>query len=150
MLKKEQDKNTFISPYVVAGTFNAVDLKNNRLNKEIILRSICKYLGEDFNKVKNLKSRLSNLVYARMLYGYFCRIYTNESYEKIANFIHKDHASVIHYVKKIEGFRSYDKAIQIDVKRLNNEFSYKVVNLKSDELERIGIEIMKKYARPNF
>lgn len=133
-----------ISPYIYAGTFaNFKPL--SRLSKELILRTICKELGMDFEEVKTKKTRLRKFVYARQLYAYFARIYTNESLTKIGKFINKDHATIIHSSTQIENFKEFDKEIRHHVRKLNNQLTHKMVNLTSDKREEIGNEIILKY-----
>ncbi len=69
--------------------------------KQDILEIVCSYYGLDFNLLLG-KSRKSNIVKARQIYCYFCRILTNDSLAKIAKIINKDHATVMHSVKKLK------------------------------------------------
>lgn len=131
-------------PYFYAGTFKQAQ-PIGEIDKYTILKTICKELRLDYDKVKNKKTRLSNYVFARQLYGYFCKIYTNDSLESIAKFIHKDHATIIYSVKKINGYLAYEYETIRAVKRLHNIFRTKIINYDSEELDEISNEIIFKY-----
>ena len=131
-------------PYVYAGTFKKF-MPLGKLTKEEILKVICRELAMDFDEVKNRKTRLREFVYARQLYAYFCKKYTNESLTKIGKFINKDHATVIHSQKQIKGYYDIDKVIKNDVNKIDNILKHKVVNYTADKREKISNEIILKY-----
>ena len=133
-----------INPYIYAGTFKKF-VSLGKLTKEEILKVICRELQMDFDEVKNRKTRLREFVYARQLYSYFCKEYTNESLAKIGKFIHKNHATIIHSINQIKGYYDYDNVIKNDVDKINNVFKHKVVNYTADKRERIAEEIILKY-----
>jgi len=116
-----------------------------KLTKEEILKVICRELAMDFDEVKNRKTRLREFVYARQLYAYFCKKYTNESLTKIGKFINKDHATVIHSQKQIKGYYDIDKVIKRDVDKINTILKHKVVNYTAGKRDKIGNEIINKY-----
>jgi len=135
-----------ISPYIYVGTFeNFKPLIH--LSKELILKTICKELEMDFKEVKTRKTRLREYVYARQLYAYFCRIYTNESLTNIGKFINKDHTTIIHSSNQIENFKAFDKEIKNHVRKLNNQLTHKMVNLTADKREEICNDIILKYQK---
>ena len=133
-----------IHPYIYAGTFKKF-VPLGKLTKEEILKVICRELQIDFDEVKNRKTRLREFVYARQLYSYFCKEYTNESLAKIGKFINKNHATIIHSINQIKGYYDYDNVIKNDVDKINNVFKHKVVNHTADKRERIAEEIILKY-----
>jgi chromosomal replication initiator protein len=133
-----------IHPYIYVGTFKKF-VPIGKLTKEEILKVICRELQMDFDEVKNRKTRLKEFVYARQLYAYFCKEYTNESLTNMGKFIHKDHATMIHSIKQIKGFYDVEKVIKNDVDKINTILKHKVVNHTANTREKIGNEIILKY-----
>ena len=133
-----------IHPYIYVGTFKKF-MPLGKLTKEEILKVICRELQMDFDEVKNRKTRLRGFVYARQLYAYFCKEYTNENLTNMGKFIHKDHATMIHSIKQIKGFYDVEKVIKNDVDKINTILKHKVVNHTADKREKIGNEIILKY-----
>lgn len=133
-----------MTPEIYVGTFKKL-IPLGKLTKEEILKVICKELQMDFNEVKNKKTRLREFVYARQLYAYFCKEYTNESLKKIGKFIHKNHATIIHSINQIKGYYDYDKLIKNDVDKINTTLEYKFVDYTPKERNLIAEEIILKY-----
>jgi chromosomal replication initiator protein len=133
-----------MTPEIYIGTFKKL-IPLGKLTKEEILKAICKELQMDFNEVKNRKTRLREFVYARQLYAYFCKEYTNESLKKIGKFIHKNHATIIHSINQIKGYYDYDKVIKNDVDKINTTLEYKFVDYTPKERDLIAEEIILKY-----
>ena len=133
-----------IHPYIYAGTFKKF-VPLGKLTKEEILKVICRELQMDFDEVKNRKTRLREFVYARQLYSYFCKEYTNESLAKIGKFINKNHATIIHSINQIKGYYDYDKTIKCDVDKVNTILKHKVVDHTPKERDLIAEEIILKY-----
>ncbi len=133
-----------IHPYIYIGTFKKF-VPIGKLTKEEILKVICRELQMDFDQVKNKKTRLKEFVYARQLYAYFCKKYTNDGLTKMGKFIHKDHATMIYSIKQIKGFYEVDKVIKNDVDKINTILKHKVVNHTTKKREKIGEEIILKY-----
>jgi len=133
-----------IHPYIYVGTFNKF-VPTGKINKEEILRIVCNELEMEFDELKNRKTRLREFVYARQLYGYFCKIYTKESLSSIGKFINKDHATIIHSVKQINNFKDVDKKIKNEVNKINSILKNKVFNTNADQREKISNEIILNY-----
>ena len=133
-----------IHPYIYVGTFKKF-MPLGKLTKEEILKVICRELAMEFDEVKNRKTRLREFVYARQLYAYFCKEYTNDNLTNMGKFIHKDHATMIHSINQIKGYYDMDKVVKTDVDRINNILKHKVVNFTADKRERIAEEIILKY-----
>lgn len=133
-----------IHPYIYVGTFKRF-MPIGKLTKEEILKVVCRELQMNFEEVKNRKTRLREFVYARQLYAYFCKQYTNESLSKIGQFINKDHATMIHSINQIKGYYEFDNTIQNDVNKLETILKHKVVNMTTTQREKIGEEIILKY-----
>jgi chromosomal replication initiation ATPase DnaA len=77
-----------------------------------ILKVICRELQMDFDEVKNRKTRLREFVYARQLYSYFCKEYTNESLAKIGKFINKNHATMFLNTRLLTILLTKEKGLQ--------------------------------------
>ena len=133
-----------MTPEIYVGTFKKF-IPLGKLTKEEIIKVICRELQMDFDEVKNRKTRLREFVYARQLYSYFCKEYTNESLAKIGKFINKNHATIIHSINQIKDYYEVDKVIKNDVDKINTILKHKVVDCTADKRERIAEEIILKY-----
>lgn len=133
-----------MKPEIYVGTFKKF-VPLGKLTKEEILKVICRELQMDFDEVKNRKTRLKEFVYARQLYAYFCKEYTNENLTNMGKFIHKDHATMIYSIKEIKNFYEVDKEVKNDVDRINTILKHKIVNYTADQRDRICKEIILKY-----
>jgi|TARA_B110000908_G_C10138147_1_gene395464 chromosomal replication initiation ATPase DnaA len=133
-----------MNPMIYVGTLKK-STPLGKLKKETILKAICIELEMDFKEVKSRKTREKEFAYARHLYAYFCRNYTNESFESIGKFINKNHATIIHSNKTIENWIEVDKTVKLDTDKINAILNFKVINMSEDLMETIGDEIILKY-----
>ena len=71
-----------------------------------MLRQI-KALVEIETKIKDIsvKSRKRNIVNARVMYYYLSRKYTSASYERIAGYLNRNHATAIHSLKNYDSWK---------------------------------------------
>lgn len=85
-----------------------------------VIEVILKYTNTSFdNMVKANRDR--GLVYVRQLICYFLRQTTNLTLREIGVMIgRKDHTSVLHGIRSIEGFLTYDDMVINDVKTLRS------------------------------
>ncbi len=97
------------------------------IDKQDILEIVCKYYDLDYNLLSG-KSRKSEIVKARQIYCYFCRILTNDSLSKIAGLIDKDHATVIHSARKIENELELYTKLNIEIRLIHNIITTKSHN----------------------
>ena len=118
---------------------------NWKANQRRNFKVICRELQMNFDEVKNRKTRLKEFVYARQLYAYFCKKYTNDGLTNMGKFINKDHATMIYSIKQIKGFYEVEKVIKNDVDKINTILKHKVVNHTANTREKIGNEIILKY-----
>lgn len=66
-----------------------------------IVAAICSEYGFK-PKMIYVDRRIAKLVEARHLIFYFCRKFTSETYKELGRMFHRDHAAVIHGVRRIE------------------------------------------------
>ena len=133
-----------MTPEIHAGLLKR-NVPVGRLTKATILKTICIELEMDFEEVKNKKTRKKEYVYARHLYGYFCRIFTNESYSSIAMFIKKDHATIIHSNRTINNWIDTDKNVESLCKLLKANFNSKIINFTENKRDKISAKIILQY-----
>jgi len=81
---------------------------------ELIYNACCEVTGLDIKK----NTRKRDFMYGRMIYYYFARKMTDYSFSKIGIFMGKDHATVIHALKKYEEYKVYE-----DVRRITDKVS---------------------------
>lgn len=89
------------------------------IDKQDILEIVCKYYDLDYNLLSG-KSRKSNIVKARQIYCYFCRVLTNSTLYSISAKIDKDHATVIHSVNKIKNEMELYVNLNIEIRLIHN------------------------------
>lgn len=134
-----------MKPEIFIGTLKK-QIPVSRLTKLGVLKTICEELEMDLKEVKNRNTRKAEFVYARHLYGYFCRKYTKDSFESIGKFINKDHATIMHSNKVIEDWMETDKSVSNLCGILHYKLNSKMVNFEEYEMEEIGNNIILKYA----
>ena len=81
---------------------------------ELIYNACCEVTGLDIKK----NTRKRDFMYGRMIYYYFARKMTDCTFSKIGIFMGKDHATVIHALKKYEEYKVYE-----DVRRITDKVS---------------------------
>ena len=67
---------------------------------EKILSVVCQYYKVSQVELAS-KSRKQFTAYARQIFFYLCRKHTDKSYQHIADYLNRDHATVIHASKKV-------------------------------------------------
>lgn len=101
-------------------------------NLDAILNTVCNYYGIYEEKIRS-SNRRADIVKARHVLFYLCVEYTDESLVKIGKFLNKNHASVIHAVKRIkrERFMYDDVAIPLLIieKKLSSSLIIHDINL---------------------
>lgn len=134
-----------INPMLYAGTLdNSKPL--GTLTRETILKVICNELNMDLEDVRTKKTRKPEYNFPRQLYAYFCQKYCKISLSKIASYINKkNHATMCHSKKVIENYIDTDKIVKRQVNYFDNIFKNRIVNLTSDQREKIGNAIILKY-----
>jgi chromosomal replication initiation ATPase DnaA len=134
-----------MTPEIYTGLFKK-NIPIGKLTKATILKAVCLELEMDFEEVKNRKTRLKEFVYARHLYAYFCKKFTNDSLTSIGKYINKDHATIIHSNTQISNWITCDEKVKLIYEILNNQFKHKIVNFTENQREKISKGIILKYA----
>ena len=103
------------------------EIKNKRIQYnhelETILDEVCKYLSINVSDVKS-KNRMLRTKIARFYFMYLSKQLTDATFQQIGDVVYRNHATVIHAVKTVSGWISYDKkAIKEleDIETLINE-----------------------------
>ena len=83
----------------------------NNLMIEVIKRIVCS--GEGINPDKLFaRSRERKIINARQLFFKLIRMHTELSLSEIGKIAGLDHATIIHAIKKLDGYLSYDKKLR--------------------------------------
>lgn len=97
----------------------------SRTKKQITIEDIQRVVSSHFNiKLNDLKSqrRSKNLAFPRQIAMYLCRVLTKNSFPEIGiHFGGKDHATVIHAVKKIEKLINNEEKIRIIIEEIKDK-----------------------------
>ena len=113
---------------------------------------IRRLVEKDQNCKISVKSRRRNLVEARHIYCLIVRKYTDYSLAIIGKEINRDHATVLHSIRRAKEFLQYDQDFKVKFNNLENKFKALTVNnfdkylSKEDKLQNAVIS----YLRLNF
>lgn len=106
-----------INPYIIPGikrtTLTEQQLAELGSIKKMqiaeVFRIVCKYFDVDVEKAKS-KSRKRELVEARQVYCYICKLYTKASLKTIAGYIGgRDHTTAIHSIQEVKNHISTER-----------------------------------------
>jgi chromosomal replication initiation ATPase DnaA len=75
---------------------------------KLLLQIICEELNVDREDVLS-KSRTNILVFARMIFGWGMRHTSGLSLQRIGKYLSVDHATVLHYIRRIESMIEADQ-----------------------------------------
>lgn len=127
LLLKDSKDRFWIIHYLNA--FNEFFLKNNNGKKLFsIFTRVLLFYDLDAELVKG-KNRKEHLVKARKLFCILAYEYSNESFERIGNYINRDHSSVMHYMKEAKN----EYTMLPEIERFKKQFYY-----ITDEKENIS------------
>lgn len=126
----------------------------NKQTKKIALTIVNNYFGVSINR----KNRQRRYVLARSVFYKLLRDNTKMSFQEIANTFNKNHATVLHSIKQLEGYMEYDSSLRIDYITINRMFldsvdkilTEKFVDAESDNPQYIELltsfnELKNKY-----
>ena len=101
----------------------------NKQTKKLALTTVNNY----FNISINRRTRKREYVLGRSIFYKLLRDNTGMSFQNIANTFKKNHATVLHSVKQLEGYMEYDSSLRIDYITINNIFLNCVDKLLTDK-----------------
>ena len=79
-----------------------------------------------------MKTRKREIIEARQMSMYMIRRHTDLTLKKIAKFYERDHATVLHSIKKIEDYKFYDKHVRREIKDIEYMIKYRASALKEN------------------
>lgn len=96
-------------------------IKNTKaIQAEVLFQEIEKFTGITKEELQS-KTRLREVVDARIMYSYIMKSKTVLTLSKIAKIINRDHSSVIHHIKQFKNLQKTDKNFNMTyLKILNN------------------------------
>lgn len=113
---------------------------------EKILQIVCDCLEVNFEETKSLyESRKKEHVFARHLYAHFSRKYTRESLEIIAQYIKKNHTTIIHSDRQISDWIFSDKVVKSVCIRIDKKIKSELKRIETNIDEEIINNIINKY-----
>ena len=88
------------------------------MNREVkaldaIMTMVCRYYSIDKNIVLS-KKRDREIVMARHMFCWMSRRYTRSTFKLMGEYINRDHATVIHSVRKVEDLMDFDRELKYD------------------------------------
>lgn len=108
----------------------------NKQTKKLALTTVNNY----FNISINRRTRKREYVLGRSIFYKLLRDNTGMSFQNIANTFKKNHATVLHSVKQLEGYMEYDSSLRIDYITINNIFLNCVDKLLTDKFTDIEFD----------
>jgi phage regulator Rha-like protein len=99
--------------------------------KQLAKAIVSEYYNLDISK----PTRLREYVIARMMFYKLLRANTNMTYQEIADTFDKNHATVLHSVKNLDGIMEYDYSIRSDYLSVNSKFNEALDRIYNGNLE---------------
>ncbi len=99
----------------------APDVSREKLNKEKVIFRVCKFYDITVEELLS-KSRLMNVVEARSVLAYILHIKFGLSTTETGKLINRDHSTVTHFKKKIQGYIQFDEEFANKVKKLQYNY----------------------------
>ena len=110
------------------------------------MKEVLKVLQQDIEKAFNVrlneKTRRREVVNGRIAFGYIAKAHLKTTYKTAGDFINKDHATVLHYVKTFESIYRYDDNFRTLFDKLNID-DYLLRNEESirEEIRRLEFKV---------
>ena len=116
-------------------------IKKRERYKKIANLIVCDYFNIDIKK----PTRIREYVTARSMYYKVLRANTNMSFQEIANTFNKNHATVMHSIKQLDGIMEMDYSLRSDYLSINDRFVQAIddlyeSNLYNSDSEQIDFE----------
>lgn len=101
------------------GTDDIIIIYRNKVDYNFYLELICNFYNVTPEAVLS-RTRCKDVKDARFMFSYYMRVEKNQTFQKIGTFLLKDHASVMHHVRKVSDWiqvypivkYEYDKLIE--------------------------------------
>lgn len=77
------------------------------INVDALIQNVCDHFGINIHNIAD-KTRKREYVEARGIISYHLRRRTNKSFMDIGELFNKDHASIMHYIKRTENLMDVD------------------------------------------
>lgn len=108
----------------------------------LIKNIVGKYLNYDFNNKRKNKKRIREYVEARMIYFYLCRQLSHMSLADIGATIKpvKDHSTVLHGCRTMDGLIKFDKKISFIYQDLYNIVGKSLTDLRDKGEDMLSYE----------
>tara|TARA_R100000734_G_scaffold12595_1_gene9359 strand:- start:16335 stop:16871 length:537 start_codon:yes stop_codon:yes gene_type:complete len=90
----------------------------NKQTKEIARTIVNNYFGIDISR----NTRQRKYIIARSMFYKILRYNTKMSFQEIANIFNKNHATVLHAIKQLDGYMEFDSSLKVDYITLNHLF----------------------------
>jgi len=113
----------------------------NKQTKKIALTIVNNY----FNISISRNTRQRRYVLARSIFYKLLRDNTKMSFQEIASIFNKNHATVLHSIKQLDGYMEFDSSLRIDFITINHMFLDsvdKILTNKFNDLEFVDPQYM--------
>ena len=114
--------------------------------KEIANTVVSEYYGLDIEE----DTRKREYVTARSMYFKLLRENTRISFESIGRDLNRDHATVLHSLKQLDGYLKFDASLRMDYIRMSNQLNLKMESEANGDVEDKYQELLKKYNELNI
>jgi hypothetical protein len=105
----------------------------NKQTKDVAKTIVNNYFGLDISRNK----RQRRYVMARSIFYKILRYNTKMSFQDIADTFNKNHATVIHAIKQLDGYMEFDSSLKIDYITINDLFLNTVDKLLTEKFNDI-------------
>lgn len=106
-------------------------IREKNILKRTAKAVVSKYYNVDISK----PTRLKEYIIARGMFYKLLRDNSHMTYQDIANTLNKNHATVLHSVKNIEGIMEYDYSLRSDYLSLNSIFNESLNTMYDTNIE---------------
>lgn len=101
-------------------------------NVQTILTTVCEHFFISESEVLS-KNRKGEIVRVRHLVMYFCLTHLQMTQIQVGRYFDRDHSSVVHAKKAIEGFNSYDSAFKRKFNKIDSIVANRLLSISIGE-----------------
>lgn len=105
----------------------------NKQTKQVAKTIVNNYFGLDISR----NTRQRRYVVARSIFYKILRYNTKMSFQDIADTFNKNHATVLHAIKQLDGYMEFDSSLKIDYITINDLFLNTVDKLLTEKFNDI-------------